>query len=101
MYWRDTGFLCVEAEHLDQLGKPYKVFEKRSVFCNLKGVKRNEFYQAQAQGYRPELCVDIPQIDYGNEGHFEYSGVMYRIIRTYPVKAECLELICQAFVQDD
>ena len=61
-------------------------------------MKRNEFYQAQAQGYRPELCVEIKELDYDGEGHFEYGGKMYRIIRTYPVKNECLELICQALV---
>jgi hypothetical protein len=26
---------------------------------------------------------------------------MYRVIRTYPVKNECLELICQSLVNDD
>ena len=47
------------------------------------------------------LCVEIKAIDYNREGHFEYNGVMYRVIRTYPVKNECLELICQALVNDD
>lgn len=98
MYWREIGFLCVETEKLDKLRKPYKDYEKREVFCNSKGVKRNEFYQAQAQGYRPELCVEIKELDYNGEGHFEHNGKMYRVIRTYPVKNECLELICQALV---
>ena len=64
MYWRDIGFLCVETEKLDAFRKPYKDYEKREVDCNSKGVKRNEFYQAQAQGYRPELCVEIKGLDY-------------------------------------
>jgi len=101
MYWRDVGYLCKGNEKTDSLGKPYKEFEKREVFCNEKGVKRNEFYQAQAQGYRPELCIEIKALDYDKEGHFEYDGTMYRVIRTYPVKNECLELICQALVADD
>lgn len=101
MYWRELGYLCREIEKTDSLGKPYKEFEKQEVFCNEKGVKRNEFYQAQAQGYRPELCIEIKALDYNKEGHFEYDSTMYRIIRTYPVKNECLELICQALVADD
>lgn len=101
MYWRELGYLCKEIEKIDSLGKPYKEFEKQEVFCNEKGVKRNEFYQAQAQGYRPELCIEIKALDYNREEHFEYDGTMYRIIRTYPVKNECLELICQALVADD
>lgn len=100
MLWREIGYLCEESEKVNSLGKPYKTFIKREVFCNEKGVKRNEFYQAQAQGYRPELCVEMKAFDYNREGHFEHNGVMYRVIRTYPVKNECLELICQALVND-
>ena len=98
MYWREIGFLCRGIEKIDSLGKPYKEFDRREVFCNEKGVKRNEFYQAQAQGYRPELCIEIRESDYKGEGHIEYRGKMYRVIREYPVKNECLELICQALV---
>ena len=46
MLWREIGYLCSEKETLDSLGKPFKTFEKKEVFCNEKGVKRNEFYQA-------------------------------------------------------
>lgn len=99
MLWRDIGYLCKETEKIDKLGKPYKVFENREVFCNEKGIKRSEFYQAQAQGYRPELCVEIRAEDYNKEGHFSYNDTLYRIIRTYPVKSECLELICQSLLE--
>jgi len=98
MLWREIGYLCIEEEKLDDLRKPYKDFAKREVFCNEKGIKRNEFYQAQAQGYKPELCVEISESEYNREGHFEYKGVMYRILRTYPVKGEKLEMICTALV---
>ena len=101
MLWREIGYLCRETERIDTLGKPYKTFEKREVFCNEKGVKRSEFYQAQAQGYRPELCVEIRESDFDRESHFEYHGTMYRIIRTYPVKCECVELTCQALVVEE
>lgn len=101
MLWRDICNLCVETELLDSLRKPYKTYSKKEVFCNVKGVKRNEFYQAQAQGYRPELCVEIRDVDYDRENHLEYDGRMYRVIRTYPVKNECIEIICQTLVNDD
>lgn len=44
MYWREIDNLCMETEKIDSLGKPYKEFERREVFYNEKGVKRNEFY---------------------------------------------------------
>ena len=101
MLWRDIGYLCGETEQLDAFGKLYKTFDRIKVFCNEKGVKRSEFYQAQAQGYRPELCVEIRAFDYSGEGHFLYQDKMYRVIRTYPVKNECIELVCQALVVEN
>lgn len=99
MMWRDIGFLCNEEEKLDKLRRPYKAYpSKREVFCNEKGIKRNEFYQAHAAGYKPELCVEIPESEYNRESHFEYKGTVYRILRTYPVKGEKLEMICTALV---
>ena len=98
MLWRDIGYLCTEKTTLDTLRKPQKTIVKKEVFCNEKGVKRNEFYQAQAQGIRPELCVEIKACDYNRETYFEYNGVLYRILRTYPVKNENLEMICTALV---
>lgn len=100
MLFRDIGYLCTEVEKLDSLRKPYYEYEKQEVYLNEKGVKRNEFYQASAQGYRPELCVEIRAADYNRETHLEYDGVMYRILRSYPVKNECLELICISLVSD-
>ena len=100
MYWRDIGYLCTETEKIDSLRKAYKEYTRREVMCNQKGVKRAEFYQAQGAGYRPELYVEIKELDYDNESHFEFNGKMYRIIRTYPVKNECLELIAQSLVAE-
>lgn len=102
MYWSDIGYLCREEEKLDELRHPYRnYYDKKEVYCNSKGVKRNEFYQAQAQGYRPELCVEVNSEDFGGESHFIFQNIIYRIIRTYPVKGEKLELICQALVSED
>lgn len=99
MYWSDVGFLCLGKNELDSLRKPHIVMkDKKMVFCNNKGVKRNEFYQAAVAGYKPELCVEIKADDYNRENHFEYQGIVYRIIRTYPVKNEKLEMICTAAV---
>lgn len=100
MLWRETCFLCVETEKLDKLRRPYKTFERREVFCNAKGVKRSEFYQANAQGFRPELCIELREADYAGEGHLEYRGKPYRVLRTYPVKNECIELTCTALVAE-
>ncbi len=96
MYWSDIGFLCKEKQTFDRFNRPQKVgFEKREVICNDKGVKRSEFYQAQAAGKKPELCVEIMAYEYENENYFEYEGVMYKILRSFPAKEEIIELVCE------
>lgn len=96
MYWRDVAYLCKETETLDKLGRPQKSgFEKREIICNVKGVKRTEFYQAQAAGYKPEISVEVKEHEYEKERYLEFEDVMYKIIRSYPVSAESVELVCE------
>lgn len=102
MFWRDVGCLCKAVTRLDAMRRPTKAgFDRREVFCNNKGVKRSEFYQAATAGIKPELCIEIKAAEYQKEEYFEFDGVMYRIVRTYPVKNENLELILTALVQDN
>lgn len=94
--------MCKANTRLDAMRRPTKAgFERREVYCNEKGVKRNEFYQAATAGVKPELCIEIKAAEYQREEYFEYDGVIYRIVRTYPVKSENLELILAALVQDN
>lgn len=76
-------------------------YDRRKVYCNEKGVKRNEFYQAATAGVKPELCIEIKAAEYQREEYFEFGGVMYRIVRTYPTKNENLELILTTLVKED
>lgn len=102
MYWKDSAYLLVGTNTLDALRKShFTLSSKKEVFCNSKGVKRNEFYQASVAGYKPELCIEIKTADYNNETHVEFGGVTYRIIRTYPTKGECTELICTTAVNEN
>lgn len=99
MYWRDVAYLCRETETLDKFHRPQKgAWKKREVVCNIKGVKRSEFYQAQSAGYKPEISVEIKVFDYERERYLEFDGAMYKIIRTYPVSAESVELVCEGLV---
>ena len=102
MYWRDIGYLCEPVKRLDAMRRPTKAgYDRREVFCNEKGVKRNEFYQAATAGVKPELCIEIKAAEYQKEDYFEFDGIMYRVIRTYPTKNENLELILTTLVQEN
>ena len=102
MYWRDIGYLCKANKHLDAMRRATKSgFERREVPCNEKGIKRNEVYQAAVAGVKPELCIEIKADEYQREAYFEYKGIMYSIVRTYPVKNENLELILTTLTKDN
>jgi len=96
--WRDVVYLMQEIESLDSMRKVTKSYEKRLVYCNEKGVRQSEFYQAGIQGDKPEIMLDIRANEYNGESHVEYKNKIYRIIRTYPKPNEIMELICTSMV---
>lgn len=93
MMWREIGYLCKEAETtFDKFNKPIKGnYIETEVFCNKKSVKQNEFYQAQAQGLKPELVIEVKTYD--GSDHFKFENKLYRIIRTYSKNDEVIELV--------
>jgi len=102
MYWRDIGYLCKPNKKLDAMRRPTKAgYDRRQVYCNGNGVKRTEFYQAATAGIKPEKTVEIKESEYQREEYFEFDGVMYRIVRTYPVRGENLELVLTTLVQEN
>lgn len=102
MLWRDIGYLCKPIMGLDAMRRPTKTgYDKREVMCNDKGVKRTEFYQAATAGIKPERSIELKACEYQNEEYFEYDGVLYRVLRTYPTKAECIELTLIGLVKDN
>lgn len=62
------------------------------LLCRRKSVTRSEFYQANQAGLRPSLVVEIRSFEYGNQEFAEHEGKRYRILKTYPINLEILEL---------
>lgn len=91
MYWRDSGYLCQETITYDKFNRPKIGYTETFVYCNKKSVRQSEFYQAQAQGLKPELVVEVKQFD--NETHFRFNEKLYRIIRSYTKSDEIIELV--------
>ena len=65
---------------------------KTKLLCRKRSVTRSEFYQANQAGIRPSLVVDIHSFEYDNQELAEFEGKRYRILKTYPVDLETLEL---------
>lgn len=77
------------------------VSEWRTAFAEKKSIKQTEFYQAAANGLKPELVFKIWQIDYQDEDELMYEDKLYRIIRTFESDIDMLELVCERDVNQD
>ena len=57
---------------------------KTTIFCKKKSITRSEFYQANQAG--------IHSFEYDNQEFAEFGGKEYRILKTYPINLNILEL---------
>ena len=70
------------------------------VLCRLQSVGRNEFYNAAANGMRPEMVFIIHALEYSGQQVVKYNGITYRVIRTYQTDTEEIELTCERVTAD-
>ncbi len=61
----------------------------------VEDVYADEFYEANAQGFKPSLRLKISPLNYNNESELIYMGVTYTIIRTQEITADELILVCE------
>lgn len=67
----------------------------REVFCGLRSIGQQEFYQASATDFHPELKFILADyLDYEDEPLVEHCGQRYRVLRTYRAGQE-LELVVE------
>jgi SPP1 family predicted phage head-tail adaptor len=64
------------------------------VFCESKGVKRAEYWGAQANGKRIDATFEVNADEYNDQTEAVYAGKTYKITRTYPINTNRIELIC-------
>ncbi|TCN00858.1 SPP1 family predicted phage head-tail adaptor [Paenibacillus sp. BK033] len=79
----------------DNIGNQIAAETPTVILCGLKSVARNEFYNAAANGLRPERVFVIHNYEYSAEQLVEFEGERYKVIRSYAVGSEELELTCE------
>ena len=100
MLWNDVIELVKEVPGENDMGDSIVIREYKEVFANEKGIRQSEFYQAMANGLKPSLMYEISKFDYEGEKQIRVNNKLYNIIRTYPVKNEKLEIVCEGLVGD-
>lgn len=85
----------------DDQGDPVILETTRTVFCGVRSVGQQEFYQASATDFHPELKLILADyLDYQGERLVEYNGIRYRVIRTYRAGQELELTVERAPVED-
>ena len=80
----------------DSIGQQKEVSTSIEVpIIKIEDIYSNEFYEANNQGYKPELRVRISALNYDYEQELEYNGIIYNIIRTQTPNIDEVVLICE------
>lgn len=74
---------------VDGVGDTVESKSERTVFCQVKSIGQSEFYQAAAQGFKPELKFVIADyLDYSDEQEVIFRDKCYKVLRTYRTGTE-------------
>jgi len=84
----------------DDIGNPIVNEAKVNILCGVKSIGRTEFYNAAANGLKPEYIFVVHQYEYNGETYVEFSKdsslkQRYKVIKTYDKNFEELELTCE------
>lgn len=79
----------------DDNGVWRETLSTRQVFCNVRSINRNEFFEAGRSGLNPEFVFTMFYGDYEGETMLEFEGKTYSVYRTYLTRTDTLELYAE------
>lgn len=83
----------------NRYGEPTYSEDLYDIYCDKKAVRQSEFFQAAANGFKPEIVLEINSFEYENQEFCYFEGQKFRIYRAYPLaKTERMELYLTAIV---
>lgn len=77
-----------------------KIVEIPIPIIKVEDVYKDEYYEANQQGYKPTLRLRISALNYKNEEELIYMGTTYSIIRASEPYADEIVLICERKVKN-
>ena len=96
--------LIKETKTVNKYGNTISTSTERTIFAEVKSIRRDEFYQAQAVGLKPEIKFVIADFaDYEGEKKLKYAPFggteeIYTILRTYRTNYQ-LEIVCKRGIE--
>lgn len=77
-----------------------KIVEIPIPIIKVEDVYKDEYYEANQQGYKPTLRLRISALNYNNEEELIYMETIYSIIRASEPYADEVVLICERKVKN-
>ena len=92
--FNEVIYLSTKNSQINNVGDRIQTEERVLRLAKIKSIGQSEFYQAQAQGLKPEIkFVLADYLDYNNQDEVIYNGFRYKILRTFRTGSE-LEIVC-------
>lgn len=92
--YNEVIYLTTKKAVKNDVGDMIETEERTMRFAKLKSIGQSEFYQAQAQGLKPELKFVIPDyLDYDNQEEVIHNNFRYKVLRTFRSGNE-MEIVC-------
>ena len=86
---------------VNQYGEPIYTELINEIYAIKKSVRQSEFFQASAQGFKPEIVLEVNDFEYQNQELCYFEGEKFKIYRAYSIKnSERTELYLTAIVGD-
>lgn len=82
----------------DLIGNQIEKTQESIVFCEVKSISRTEFYQAAQSGMKPQAAFIIYGFEYDNQESVRHNGIEYKVIKTYKINDNDLELTCEKVI---
>ena len=98
--FNEVIYLLSTKINTNEVGDSIETIEKSMRFAKVKSIGQSEFYQAQAQGLKPEIkFVLADYLDYDNQEELVYNNFRYKILRTYRTDRNEIEITCYGGVR--
>lgn len=76
----------------DDIGQELETLTETTVFCDVRSISRDEFFEAGRNGLNPAFQVTMNRYEYNGEKECIYNDVKYGIYRSYVGRGENIEL---------
>ena len=73
---------------------------QRKVLADIESIKQTEFYQAQANGLKPEITFIVRSFEYKGEKNIKHGEKNYKLLRSFERLDGFTELVCIGVVNN-